>query len=68
MAKTSLTLDAVQTAILQAAATIYAGYVQRGLTHSEPSKNQELHERAVREAIELARLTDDGVQSETEFS
>jgi len=67
MAKTSLSLDAAQTVILQAAATIYAAYVQRGLTHSEPSKNQELHERAVREAIELARLAED-VQAESEFS
>jgi hypothetical protein len=67
MAKTHLTLDMGQHVVLQAAATIYAAYVQRGLTHSEPSKNQELHERAVREAIELARLTGDGVQSDSEF-
>jgi hypothetical protein len=68
MAKAHLSLDPTETIVLQSAATIYAAYVQRGLTHSEPSKNQELHERAVKEAIELARLTDDGVQSESEFS
>ena len=68
MAKAHLSLDATEIVVLQAAATIYAAYVQRGLTHSEPNKNQELHERAVREAIELARLTDDAVQTESEFS
>jgi hypothetical protein len=64
MAKAHLSRDTTETVVLQAAATIYAAYVQRGLTHSEPSKNQELHERAVKEAVELARLTDDAVQSE----
>ena len=68
MAKAHLSLDATETVVLQSAAVIYAAYVQRGLTHSEPAKNQELHERAVREAIELARLTDDAVQTESEFS
>ena len=68
MAKAHLSLDPTETVVLQAASVIYAAYVQRGLTHSEPGKNQELHERAVREAIELARLTDDAVQTESEFS
>jgi hypothetical protein len=68
MAKAHLSLDATETVVLQAAATIYAAYVQRGLTHSDPHKNQEFHERAVKEAIELARLTDDAVQTESEFS
>jgi hypothetical protein len=68
MAKAHLSLDATEMAVLQAAAAIYAGYVQRGLTDSESSKNQELHERAVQEAITLARLTDDAVQTESEFS
>ena len=68
MAKAHLSLDTTEIVVLQAAATIYAAYVQRGLTHSEPSKNQEFHERAVKEAIELARLTDDAVQTESEFS
>ena len=67
MDKAHLSLDPTETAVLRAAATINAAYVQRGLTHSEPSKNQELHERAVKEAVALARLTDEGVQSESEF-
>ncbi len=68
MDKAHLSLDATEVVVLQAAATIYAAYVQRGMTHSEPSKNQELHERAVKEAVALARLTDEVVQCESEFS
>lgn len=68
MAKAHLSLDRTEVAVFQSAAAIYAAYVQRGLTHAEPNKNQDLHERAVVEAIALARLTDDLVQSEEEFS
>lgn len=68
MAKAHLSLDPTEMVVLQAAAAIYAGYVQRGMAHSDPAKNQELHERAVQEAIALARLTDDAVQTESEFS
>lgn len=68
MAKAHLSLDPTETVVLQAAAAIYAAYVQRGLTHTDPGKNQDLQQRAVQEAIELARLTDDAVQTESEFS
>ena len=68
MAKAHLSLHQTEAAVLQAAAAIYSAYIHRGLTHSDPAKNHEWQQKAVQEAIELARIADDAVQTETEFS
>lgn len=65
MAKTYLTLQPSEVAILNAAAQIYSGYViaQRVIEGDE----QKWLERSLREAIRLARATDEVIVAEGEM-
>ena len=63
--KRFIKLKPSEQAILGAAATIYAGYTSAGRV-SEGEENAWI-KRSLKEAVELAVLTDDSVQADGEF-
>ncbi len=65
MAKSCITLKPSEQAVLEAAATIYAGYVTSG--RAQPGDEKSWLTRSLREAIALAKMTDDSIQADGEF-
>jgi hypothetical protein len=65
MAKASLSLQSSEATVVQAAATIYSSYVISGRV-SEGAEGEWL-QRALREAIKIARMTDDVVHADSEI-
>ena len=63
--KPYVTLKPSEQAILNAAATIYAGYVTAGKVPDGAEKDWLT--RSLKEAIALAQLTDDSVMADGEF-
>jgi hypothetical protein len=66
MSKVHLNLQATEQVIVQAAATIYAAYVSAG--RIKMGDEDMWLERAIREAIRIAKTTDAAVVSDTEVS
>ena len=65
MAKPKLSLQPSEAVVVQAAATIYAAYLSSGRVTDGQEKSW--IERSLHEAIHLARLADDEIQSDTEM-
>jgi len=65
VSKPYVTLKPTEQTIVTAAATIYAGYVSGGKV-ADGSEKQWL-QRSLKEAIALARLTDESVLADGEF-
>ena len=65
MTKHFITLKPSEQAVLGAAATIYAGYTSAQKV-SEGDEKEWLR-RSLKEAISLAKLTDDSIQADGEF-
>ncbi|WP_166831271.1 hypothetical protein [Thalassoroseus pseudoceratinae] len=65
MSKPFVTLKPSEQAILNAAATIYAGYVAGGKVPDGAEKDW--LRRSLKEAIALAQLTDESVMADGEF-
>ena len=63
--KTRITLQPTETAIFKAAAAIYAAYQSAGRVSD--GQEQTWMDRALREALQLAQLTDTRVQSDSEL-
>jgi hypothetical protein len=66
MAKTKLTLQPSEAVVAQSAAHIYAAYIAVGRVME--GQEQQWMERAIREALLIARLTDDAIQSDNEMT
>lgn len=65
MTKHFITLKPSEQAVLGAAATIYAGYTTANKIPEGEEKTW--LRRALKEAISLAKLTDDSIQADGEF-
>ena len=65
MAKPYVTLTPTEMSILNAAATVYAGYVVAGRVPEGQEK--EWLARSLKECISLAQATDDAVMADGEF-
>jgi len=63
--KPYIKLQPSEAVLVQAAATIYAGYVNAGRV-SEQDETQWL-KRSIQEAIRIARLTDEAVMADAEM-
>ena len=63
--KTRITLQPTETAIFQVAGSIYAAHLATGKIAD--GQEQASMERALREALQLAQLTDSKVQSDSEL-
>lgn len=66
MAKVKLSLQPSEAVVVQAAANIYAAYVAS--VRVTEGREHEWMERSIKEAIAIARLTDDMIQSDSEMS
>lgn len=66
MAKVKLSLQHSEGVVVQSAANIYAAYITAGRV-AEGHEPQWM-ERSVHEAILIAKMTDDAVQSDSEMS
>jgi hypothetical protein len=65
MSKIKLSLQPSEAVVVQAAATIYAAHIVASKV--VPGKEQEWIDRSIRDAIKIARKTDEAVQSDTEM-
>ena len=65
MAKSYIVLKPSEQAILSAAATIYAGYASARMVPD--GKEANWLRRSLKEAIQLAKATDESVQADGEF-
>jgi hypothetical protein len=65
MARTTLTLHPSEAVVVQAAATIYAAY--QASARVPGGEEQEWMTRAIREALWIARATDEAVHSDNEM-
>ena len=63
--KTRITLQPTETAIFKVAGAIYAAYLAAG--NVQDGQEQTLMDRALRESVQLAQLTDSRVQSDSEL-
>ena len=68
MPKPYINLQPSEAAIVQAAATIYAGYLSSGRVKHGEEHEQEWLKRSIRDAIRIARTTDDSIQADDEMS
>lgn len=66
MAKPILSLQQSEGIAVQAAATIYAAYIAAGRVPE--GKETDAMRRAIREAVWIARATDEAVQSDSELA
>ncbi len=64
MNKPFIALQPTEGVIVQAAATIYAGYLAAGRV--EEGQESAWLKRSIQEAVKIARLTDDNVQADAE--
>lgn len=64
MGKPYLSLQPSEGIVVQAAATIYAGYLAGGLVVQ--GREDEFLKRSIQEAIRIARVTDDNLQADEE--
>lgn len=64
MGKPYLTLQPTEHTLVQAAATIYAGYLSTGRV-SEGNETEWL-KHSIQDAIRIAKITDDNVQADAE--
>lgn len=65
MTKPKLSLQPSEAIIAESAAIIYAAYVTIGRVPE--NQEQRWIERSIREAVQIARLTDEAVHSDTEL-
>jgi hypothetical protein len=65
MQKTSLSLQPSEAVVVRAAAAIYAAYITTGRVAD--GKEQEWMQRAIKEALWIARTTDDMIHSDNEM-
>jgi hypothetical protein len=65
MAKIKLSLQPSEAVVAQSAAHIYAAYIAAGRVTE--GQEQQWMDRAIREAVQIARLTDDAIQSDNEM-
>ncbi|MFM2095533.1 MAG: hypothetical protein RIS70_2657 [Planctomycetota bacterium] len=65
MAKPNLSLQPSEAVVAQSAAAIYASYVSSGRV-PEGKEHEWIH-RAIQDAFRIARLVDDGIQSDSEL-
>jgi len=65
MAKASLSLQTSEGVVVTAAATIYAAYLAAGRV--DLGKEKDWMQRSVQEALWIARITDELVQSDKEL-
>ncbi len=65
MTKPKLSLQPSEAVVVQAAATIYAALIIAG--NVVPGKEDECMQRSIHDAIQIARQTDEAVQSDTEM-
>ena len=66
MARPKLTLHPSEAVVAQSAAYIYAAYLSSGRVPE--GKEQQWMQRSIREAYQIARMTDDAIQSDSEMS
>jgi hypothetical protein len=66
MSKPKISLQPSEAIVVQAAAVIYAANIAAGKV--VPGKEQEWIDRSIRDAIQIARQTDEAVHSDTEMS
>lgn len=64
MNATYLTLQATEQSLVQAAATIYSGYIQAGKV--EPGDESRWIKQSIREALAMAKAIEDAVVAEGE--
>ena len=65
LAKTSLSLQSSESIVIQAASTIYAAYIRTGNVAEGDEKKW--MQRAIREAIYIAKTTDTNIRSDHEM-
>jgi hypothetical protein len=65
MEKPTLSLQPSEAVVVRAAATIYAAYISTGRVPD--GKEQEWMQRAINEALWIARTTDEMIHSDTEM-
>ena len=66
LARTSLSLQPSESVVIQAASNIYAAYIHAGKVTE--GQEQEWMNRAIREAIFIARTTDASIRSDEEMA
>jgi hypothetical protein len=65
MSKISLRLDTSEGIVVQAAAAIYAAYIVADKV--PPGQEQQAMKQAIREAVWMARATDEAIRSDDEM-
>ncbi len=66
MAKIKLSLQPSEAVVAQCASSIYAAYLMAGRV--PVGKEDDWIERSIRDAIEIARLSDEAIQSDSEMA
>ena len=66
MAKVKLSLQPSEAVVAQAASTIYAAYVAAGRVAE--GREKVWIDRSIKEAIQIAQLTDEAIQSDSEMA
>lgn len=64
--KPILSLQPSEAVVVQAAATIFAAYIKGGFVVA--GKESEWIRKSIQQAYEMARLTDEAIQSDTELA